>query len=145
MLHVPYQGSALAMPDLIAGRVSIMFAPASTVIPLVKSGALRAIATTGAHRSAIMPDLPTVAEEGLPGFASSVWAGLLAPKNTQQNVEKKLESAILAAAVDPDVKHKFAAQGFDVVTRGQADFASYIHSENLKWATVIKERGLDLE
>ena len=145
MLHVPYQGSALAMPDLIAGRVSIMFAPASTVIPLIKSGALRAIATTGAHRSTFMPELPTIAEEGLPGFESSVWAGLLAPKDTPQNIEEKLESAILAAAAAPDVKQKFAAQGFDVVTRGQADFTSYIHSENSKWATVIKERGLDLK
>jgi tripartite-type tricarboxylate transporter receptor subunit TctC len=145
MLHVPYQGSALAMPDLIAGRVSIMFAPASTVIPLIKSGALRAIATTGAHRSTFMPELPTIAEEGLPGFESSVWAGLLAPKDTPQNIEEKLESAILGAAAAPDVKQKFAAQGFDVVTRGQENFTLYIHSENSKWATVIKERGLDLE
>jgi tripartite-type tricarboxylate transporter receptor subunit TctC len=122
-----------------------MFAPASTVIPLIKSGALRAIATTGAHRSTFMPELPTIAEEGLPGFESSVWAGLLAPKDTPQNIEEKLESAILGAAAAPDVKQKFAAQGFDVVTRGQENFTLYIHSENSKWATVIKERGLDLE
>jgi tripartite-type tricarboxylate transporter receptor subunit TctC len=145
MLHVPYQGSALALPDLIAGRVSIMFAPASTVIPLIKNGTLRAIAITSAHRSAIMPDLPTIAEEGLPGFESSVWAGLLAPKNTPPNVEKKLASAILAAAVAPAAKQKFAAQGFDVVTRGQADFTAYIQSENSKWAKVIKERSLNLQ
>lgn len=145
MLHVPYQGSAPAMPDLIAGRVSIMFAPASTVAPLIKNGSLRGIATTGAHRAAIMPDLPTVAEEGLPGFESSVWAGLLAPNGIPPAVEKKLETAILAAASAPDVKAKFAAQGFDVIPRGQADFSAYIKSENAKWANVIKERSLNLD
>jgi tripartite-type tricarboxylate transporter receptor subunit TctC len=145
MLHVPYQGSALAMPDLLTGRVSIMFAPASTVVPLIKNGTLRAIATTGAHRATIMPDLPTVAEEGLPGFESSVWAGLLAPKGLPPEVEKKLETTILAAAASPDVKQKFEAEGFDVIPRGQADFMAYIKSENAKWAKVIKERDLNLD
>jgi tripartite-type tricarboxylate transporter receptor subunit TctC len=144
MLHVPYQGSALAMPDLLMGRTSIMFAPASTVVSLIKSGKLRAIATTGAHRAAIMPDLPTVSEEGLSGFESSVWAGLLAPKGIPAAVEKKLEEAILAAASMPDVKEKFAAEGFDVIVRGQEDFTAYIKSENAKWAEVIRDRHLKL-
>jgi tripartite-type tricarboxylate transporter receptor subunit TctC len=144
MLHVPYQGSALAMPDLLAGRTSIMFAPASTVVPLIKSDKLRAIATTGAHRAAIMPDLPTVSEEGLSGFESSVWAGLLAPKGIPTSIEKKLEEAVLAAALMPDVKQKFAMEGFDVIPRGQVDFTAYIKAENTKWAKVIKGRDLKL-
>jgi tripartite-type tricarboxylate transporter receptor subunit TctC len=144
MLHVPYQGSALAMPDLLAGRTSITFAPASTVVPLIKSGKLRAIASTGAHRAEIMPDLPTVSEEGLTGFESSVWAGLLAPKGLPPAIEHRLEEAILAAAKTSDVKQKLGAEGFDVVTRGHGDFTAYIESENAKWAKVIQDQNLKL-
>ena len=145
MLHVPYQGSAAALPDLLEGRTSLMFVPASTVVDLVKAGKLRAIAATGLHRLALMPDLPTVAEEGLPGFESSVWSGLLAPNGLPADVSKKLETAILAAAASPDMKDKFAIQGIDVIGRGQKDFTAYIKAENEKWAKVIKDRGLKLE
>lgn len=145
MLHVPYQGSASAMPDLLAGRVAIMFAPASTVVPMIKSGSLRAIAVTGAHRAASLPDIPTVAEEGLPGFESSVWAGLLAPKGTPVTIQKRLETAILAATTTPKVKAKFATESFEVIPRGEADFTDYIKAENAKWSGVIKERDLHLD
>jgi tripartite-type tricarboxylate transporter receptor subunit TctC len=144
MLHVPYQGSALAMPDLLAGRTSVMFAPASTVVPLIKSGKLRAIATTGAHRAEIMPDLPTVSEEELVGFESSVWAGLLAPNGLPTAIEQKLEEAIVATASMSDVKQKLAAEGFDAIVRGQKDFTAYIKLENAKWAKVIQDRSLTL-
>jgi tripartite-type tricarboxylate transporter receptor subunit TctC len=144
LLHVPYQGSAAAMPDLLAGRTSLMFAPASTVINLVKAGKLRAIASTGLHRAAIMPDLPTVAEQGLPGFESSVWFGLLGPKGLPPEIAKKLETSVLAAAASPDVKEKFAVQGIDVIPRGQSDFNKYIKAEDEKWGKVIKDRNLHL-
>jgi tripartite-type tricarboxylate transporter receptor subunit TctC len=145
MLHVPYQGSAAAMPDLLEGRTSLMFVPASTVLDLVKAGKLRAIAATGSHRLALMPELPTVAEEGLPGFESSVWSGLLAPNGLPPEVAKTLETAILAAAAAPDMKDKFAVQGIEVIPRGQKDFSAYIKAENEKWAKVIKDRGLKLD
>ncbi|HEY0224439.1 MAG TPA: tripartite tricarboxylate transporter substrate binding protein [Pseudolabrys sp.] len=145
MLHVPYQGSAAAMPDLLEGRTSLMFVPASTVVDLVKAGKLRAIAATGLHRLELMPDLPTVAEQGLPGFESSVWSGLLAPNGLPPEVAKKLETAILAAAASPDMKDKFAIQGIDVIGRGQTEFAAYIKAENEKWSKVIKDRGLKLD
>jgi tripartite-type tricarboxylate transporter receptor subunit TctC len=144
LLHVPYQGSAAAMPDLLAGRTSLMFAPASTVINLVKAGKLRAIASTGLHRAAIMPDLPTVAEQGLPGFESSVWFGLLGPKGLPPEIAKKLETSVLAAAASTDVKEKFAVQGIDVIPRGQSDFNKYIKAEDEKWGKVIKDRNLHL-
>jgi tripartite-type tricarboxylate transporter receptor subunit TctC len=144
LLHVPYQGSARALPDLLAGRTKIMFAPASTVVPLIKQGKLRAIASTGLQRAAIMPDLPTLNEQGLPGFDSSVWAGLLGPKGLPPAVAKKLESTILAAAANPAVKTQFTKIGFDVTPRNQADFTAYIKSENKKWARVIAERHLEL-
>jgi tripartite-type tricarboxylate transporter receptor subunit TctC len=145
MLHVPYQGSAAAMPDLLEGRTSLMFVPASTVVDLVKAGKLRAIAATGLRRLDLMPDLPTVAEQGLPGFESSVWSGLLAPNGLPPEVAKKLETAILAAAASPDMKDKFAIQGIDVIARGQTEFTAYIKAENEKWAKVIKDRGLKLD
>lgn len=144
MLHVPYQGSAAAIPDLLAGRTSLMFAPASTVIELVKGGKLRAIASTGLHRAKVMPDLPTVAEEGLPGFESSVWFGVLGPKGLPPEIAKKLETSILAAAASPDMKDKFSVQGIEVIPRGQGDFINYIKAENEKWGNVIKDRNLKL-
>ena len=144
MLHVPYQGSAAAMPDLLTGRTSLMFAPASTVINLVKAGKLRAIASTGLHRAEVMPDLPTVAEEGMPGFESSVWFGLLGPKGLPPEIAKKLETSILAAAGSPDMKEKFNVQGIEVIPRGQIDFSKYIKTENEKWGKVIKDRNLKL-
>ena len=144
LLHVPYQGSARAMPDLLAGRTKIMFAPASTVVALIQEGKLRAIASTGLHRAAIMPDLPTLNEQGLPGFESSVWAGLLGPKGLPPAVAKKLEKAILSAASDPAVKAQFTKIGFDVTARNQADFTAYIKAENKKWGKVIADRQLKL-
>jgi tripartite-type tricarboxylate transporter receptor subunit TctC len=145
MQHVPYQGSAAAMPDLLEGRTSLMFVPASTVVDLVKSGKLRAIAATGSKRLALMPELPTVAEQGLSGFESSVWSGLLAPNGLPADVAKKLETSILAAAASPDMKDKFAVQGIEVIARGQKEFGVYIKAENEKWAKVIKDRGLKLD
>jgi tripartite-type tricarboxylate transporter receptor subunit TctC len=145
MQHVPYQGSAAAMPDLLEGRTSLMFVPASTVVDLVKAGKLRAIAATGSKRLGLMPELPTVAEQGLPGFESSVWSGLLAPNGLPAEVARKLETSILAATASPDMKDKFAVQGIEVIARGQKDFGVYIKAENEKWARVIKDRGLKLD
>jgi tripartite-type tricarboxylate transporter receptor subunit TctC len=145
MLHIPYQGSAVAMTDLLTGRTSLMFAPASTVVNFVKEGKLRAIASTGLQRSALMPELPTVAEAGLPGFESSVWFGLLGPKGLPPAIAKTLEESILAAASSPEVKAQFAKQGIDVIPRNHADFSAYIKSEDAKWAKVIKDRGLKLD
>lgn len=145
MQHVPYQGSAAAMPDLLEGRTSLMFVPASTVVDLVKAGKLRAIAATGSKRLGLMPELPTVAEQGLPGFESSVWSGLLAPNGLPAEVARKLETSILVATASPDMKDKFAVQGIEVIARGQKDFGVYIKAENEKWARVIKDRGLKLD
>jgi tripartite-type tricarboxylate transporter receptor subunit TctC len=145
MLHVPYQGSAAAMPDLLAGRTSLMFVPASTVMDLVKAGKLRAIAATSAQRLPLMPELPTVAEQGLPGFESSVWSGMLAPKGLPPEVAKMLENAILTAGAAPEMKDKLAVQGINVIGRGSKEFTAYIKAENDKWAAVIKDRGLKLD
>lgn len=144
LLHVPYQGSAPAMADLLGGRTSLMFAPASTVLALVNSGKLRAIASATTKRLASAPDIPTAAEQGLPNFESSVWTGLVAPVGLPAPIVKKLEAAILQATASPDVVAQFGAQGVDVVQRNQASFAAYIKSEDDKWSSVIQASGLKL-
>ena len=144
LLHVPYQGSAAAMPDLLTGRVSIMFAPASTVISFLQSGKLRAIASATGKRMTGMPDLPTVSEQGLPGFESSIWFGILAPAGLPDPIARKLEESILQAAASPDLIEQFKPQGIDVIRRDRAEFTAYVKAENAKWSKVIAERGLKL-
>jgi tripartite-type tricarboxylate transporter receptor subunit TctC len=145
LLHVPYQGSAAAMADLLTGRTALMFAPASTVLEFVKSGKLRAIASATSKRMASLPELPTAAEQGLPGFESSVWFGILAPRGLPEPIAKTLETAILQATASPDVIAQFRTQSIDVIQRGQADFTAYIKAENEKWSKVIQVRGLKLD
>lgn len=145
LLHVPYQGSSAAMADLLTGRTSLMFAPASTVLGFVKSGKLRAIASATNKRMASLPELPTAAEQGLPGFESSVWFGILAPRGLQEPIAKTLETAILQATASPDVIERFRTQTIDVIQRGQVDFTAYIKAENEKWTKVIAVRGLKLD
>lgn len=144
LLHVPYQGSAAAMPDLLTGRTSIMFAPASTVVSFLQSGKLRAIASATQKRIAGMPDLPTASEQGLPGFESSVWFGIVAPAGLPDAIAGKLEQAILQAAASPDVIEQFKPQGIEVIARDRAAFTNYVKAENAKWSKVITDRGLKL-
>lgn len=144
MLHIPYQGSAAAMSDLLSGRTSIMFAPASTVLELIKTGKLRAIASTGSKRSDSTPDLPTISEEGLKGFESSVWFGLMSPNGLPKDVSETLEKAVLEASKSSDVKAQFAPLGIDAIPHNRADFTAYIRAEADKWAKVIQNNGLKL-
>ena len=144
LLHVPYQGSATAMADLLTGRTSLMFAPASTVLPFVKSGKLRAIASATSKRMASMPELPTAAEQGLPGFESSVWFGILAPHGLPEPIAKTLETAILQATSSPDVVAQFKTQSIEVIQRDRVAFTAYVKAEYEKWKKVIEVRGLKL-
>ena len=145
LLHVPYQGSAAAMADLLTGRTSLMFAPASTVMEFIKSGKLRAIASATTKRLASAPYLPTAAEQGVPDFKSSVWFGILAPRGLPDPIEKILETAILQATASPDVSAQFNRQSIEVIQRNQTDFTLYIKAENQKWSKVIQTRGLKLD
>ena len=144
MLIVPYPGSSAAMPDLLSGRISLMFAPISTVLGFVRDEKLRAIAVTTLRRIATLPDAPTMAEQGLADFESTIWFGIFAPKGLPPEIKHKLESAIVAAASAPAVKSNLAAQGIASVTKGSDEFTKYIKAEQEKWAKVIKERGLKL-
>lgn len=145
LLHVPYKGSSPAVVDLLAGQVLTMFGPASTVLPHIREGKLRALASTGLKRASSMPDLPTVDELGLKGFETSVWFGINAPRGTPAAVIEKLRAAIAAAQDNAEVQTQFKAQGIEFVRAGPAEYAALIRSETDKWARVIKVANVQPE
>jgi tripartite-type tricarboxylate transporter receptor subunit TctC len=142
LVHVPYTGTAQAAQDLIAGRLQLMFAPSSTALPQIEAGNLRALAWSTSRRGASLPDLPTVAEAGLPGFETSVWFGLLAPADTPDMVRDRLAGAVSRAVRSEAVLKAFRAQGIEPLEGGPAAFARYIAAETAKWADVAVKAGL---
>jgi tripartite-type tricarboxylate transporter receptor subunit TctC len=144
MTSVQYRGGGEVVKDLVSGQLKLMFAPIATVLPFIQNGSLRAIATTALKRDKLMPDLPTVAESGLPGFEVLLWLGLLAPKATPRPVVDRLAAATEKALVTAEVKSAFAAQGFDAVLGTPDDFAKFYRSEVEKWRKVIVATGMSL-
>lgn len=145
MVHVPYKGSPQAVTDLVAGRVQVMFAPASTALPFVKDGKLRALAASSARRAAIVPELPTVAEAGIKGFETSIWFALFAPEATPKDVIERLNAASVRAVNDSEVKRKLGAQGIDPLGGTVAQTAELVRAEIAKWARVVRESGATLD
>lgn len=145
LVHVPYKGSPPAVTDLIGGQVALMFSPASTVLPQVKSGRLRALAVTTAARLPSLPELPTVAESGLPGYETVTWFGFMVPTATPREIVGRLNAGIVKVLALPEVRRQFAAQGIDVIGGTPEQFADYIRDEIVKWARVIKESGARAE
>jgi len=144
MIHVPYQGSNAAMSDLLAGRTTVMFVPASTVMQYVNTGKLKALASTGLKRTFVAPDIQTLNEQGLAGFESTVWFGLMSPLGTPEAIEKTLNKAIDLAIQSTEVQTQFKALGIDSAYLNNKDFLAYIKSENDKWAKVIKSSNIKL-
>ncbi len=142
MVHVPYSGSAQAVTDLIAGRTQVMFSPASTVLQYVASGQLTALASSERERASAAPDLPTVAESGLPGFDTSVWFGLMAPAGISHEVVEKLSLAIDEALKSGDVTNPLHAAALDIKGGTPAEFATFIAAETKKWNDVVMAAGL---
>jgi tripartite-type tricarboxylate transporter receptor subunit TctC len=142
LVHVPYQGSPQAVTDLIAGRTTLMFSPASTVISQIEAGTLRALASATAKRSDIAPNLPTMEEAGLPDFDTSIWFGLVAPAGTPRPIINKLASAVDAAVQSSEVLSQLRMQGFEPLRGGPEEFARYIESETKKWRDVARAAGL---
>jgi tripartite-type tricarboxylate transporter receptor subunit TctC len=145
MLHVPYKGSAPALQDLLGGQVQLMFDNLPSSMALIKSGKLRPIAVTSANRSAAMPELPTIAESGYPGFEASSWFGLLAPAGTPPAVIAKLNTEGNKWLATPEAKDKLLAQGAIAAGGSPEDFAHHITAETAKWAKVVKESGAKVE
>jgi tripartite-type tricarboxylate transporter receptor subunit TctC len=142
MVHVPYSGSAQAVTDLIAGRTQVMFSPASTVLQYVASGQLRALASSERERASAAPDLPTVAESGLPGFDTSVWFGLVAPTGVSPDIIEKLSRAVDEALTNDDVKRPLHTAGLDIKGGTPAAFGAFIATETKKWNDVVVAAGL---
>jgi tripartite-type tricarboxylate transporter receptor subunit TctC len=145
ILHVPYKGSAPAVQDLLAGQVQIMFDNLPSVLPLIRSGKLRALAVTTTERSPELPDIPTVAEAALPGFNSSAWFALLAHKDTPAPLRQTLERAAIQALTAPDTREKLRAAGVDVVAGGAAELAGRMRTETASWRDVITKAGIKPE
>jgi tripartite-type tricarboxylate transporter receptor subunit TctC len=141
MVHIPYKGSPPAVTDLLAGEVALMFSPSSTVLALVKSGRLRALAVTTASRLPSLPELPTVAESGLKGYETITWFGFVTPAKTQPEIVTRLNAEIAKVLALPDVRKQFGIQGIEVLGGTPEQFASYIRAEIEKWARVIKLSG----
>lgn len=139
--HVPYKGSAPALNDLLAGHIAFMFDNTTTSLPHVRSGALRAIAVAEMQRINAVPDVPTVAESGVPGFAATPWFGVVAPAGTPKPVIDKLNTVMRAAIQERAVKSRLAQVGVTVLTDTPAEFAAYIAAETQKWAEVVRVSG----
>ena len=145
MVHVPYKGAQPALTDVIAGQAQLMFATSVSVLPHVKTGRLRALAVTTARRSATIPELPTVAEAGVPGFESITWHGVVVPAATPVPLVERLNRDIVAVLQMPDVRERLAALGAEVVGGTPKDFADYIAREIPKWTKVVKDSGARAE
>lgn len=141
IVHVPYKGGAPAITDLMGGQVDMMFAVLPDAMPHIKAGKIRAIAVAGTGRSKSLPEVPTVSETGVPGFEASAWYGFVAPARTPPEVIQKLNAAINAALLKPEVQERLAPLGFDVVASTPQQFAAKIDSEIAKWGVVVQASG----
>jgi tripartite-type tricarboxylate transporter receptor subunit TctC len=145
IVHVAYKGAAPALQDVISGHVQMMFATAASVIGLIKSGRVRALAVTTPKRTALLPDLPTVAELGLPGFDATTWHGLVAPAGTPKEIIETLAFSTAEALKDPQTRKSLEDLGVDVVGNTPKEFEAYIQSEIPKWTEVVKNSGAQVE
>jgi tripartite-type tricarboxylate transporter receptor subunit TctC len=142
LVHVPYKGAAPALADLLSGQIQLTFNPASVVLPHVKTNRLRALGVTSAKRTALAPDLPTLAEAGLPGFEASGWYAVLAPAGTPQAIIARMHQALTAAIADREVKDRFAASGVEPIGTTPEQFAAYMRDEFVKWGRVVRQAGV---
>ncbi|ANN78627.1 Bug family tripartite tricarboxylate transporter substrate binding protein [Bordetella flabilis] len=142
LVQVPYKGSAPMVTDLLGGQVDTMFDNTPNVLPHIKAGKMRALAVTGAKRSPLAPDIPTVAEQGYPGFAVSVWYGLAAPAGTPPAIVASLNAALNKALQTPEVQRVFAQQGVEPVGGSVEDFRRFFDAQMDKWAAVIRKADI---
>ena len=142
LVHVPYQGSPQAATDLLAGRVAMMFSPASAVVSQVEAGSLKVLASAATKRPGILPNVPTMAEAGMADFDTSIWFGLMAPAGTPRPVINKLAGAVREALASNEVVTAWRPQGIDPLSGGPEEFARHIASESKRWGDVATAAGL---
>jgi tripartite-type tricarboxylate transporter receptor subunit TctC len=144
IVHVPYKGSTGMRGDILSGQIQILFDSIPTMAPMVKAGMVRALGTSGLTRSPILPDVPTIAEAGVPGFQFSQWIGFMAPKATPQPVIDLLNKTIVAILSRPDIKTAWVNQGATPMVMTQAAFAAFMQGEIAKWAKIIAANHIAL-
>jgi tripartite-type tricarboxylate transporter receptor subunit TctC len=145
MLHVPFKGGGPAMIDVVGGHTKVMFSSMVQTVPQIHSGKLRALGTGGLQRSAVLPEVPTIAEAGVPGYEAVNWWGIAAPKGTPQAIIDKLNTEILAVQNAPEVQKQFALEGGEPVPMKPDVFGAYMVSEMNKWEKVVKQGGIKAE
>src|SRR6267142_2434012 len=145
MLHVPFRGGGPAMIDVVGGHTNVMFSSLVQTTPFIRSGKLRALATGGAKRSPVLPDLPTIAEAGVPGYEATNWWGILAPAGTPKEIVDKVHAAITAVQDAPETQKQLESEGAEVVKMSTPEFGAFMVSEMAKWGRVVKEGGIKAE
>ena len=145
LVHIPYKGVGPALIDLLAGQITMSFGAVPGVLPYARSGRLRALGVSGPKRIAVLPDLPTIAQAGVPGFESTLWYGLLAPAGTPMPIVNRLHATLTRALQSADMKERFAAEGSDPVGSTPQEFHAFIKSEIERWAVVVKVAGMKAE
>lgn len=140
--HIPYKGVLPAVPDLVGERVTMMFSPMPVVLPYVRDGRLRGIAVTSLKRAASVPEIPTVAESGYPGFDVTIWYAVLAPAGTPPSIVRRLHQETVKALAQPDVRAKLADQGLEPIGNSPEELAAVIRTETATWARVVAEAGI---
>jgi tripartite-type tricarboxylate transporter receptor subunit TctC len=145
MLHVPYKGTGPAMNDLLGGQVSMMYAQVSSALPFIRSGKLRAIGVASLKRSAVLPEVPTIAEQGFPGFEAVSWYGLMAPAGVPKDIIAKLSAECTRILRLPDIRDRFAGLGADAVGGTPEQLAASIQTEAARWGDVVRKRHITVE
>ncbi len=141
VLHVPYKGSAGARTDVLGGQVDMMFDAIPTMSEHIRSGKVKAFATTGRVRSAVLPDVPTMAEAGVPGYETTIWLGVMAPKGTPAAILNRLNTEISKITSNADVRRQWAGQGTAAMTMGVDEFTRFLNDDIVKWANIVKVSG----
>jgi tripartite-type tricarboxylate transporter receptor subunit TctC len=145
LTHIPYKGSAPAMLDLMGGRVNVMFDNAPNVLSHVRAGKLKALAVTTARRSALAPEVPSLAEAGVPGYDVEVWFGVVAPAATPKEIIARLNAEIQRILALPDVKGRFAQVGVRTIGGSPEQFAAYLREQTEKWGKVARDAGVRVD
>jgi tripartite-type tricarboxylate transporter receptor subunit TctC len=145
LVHVPYKGSTQARTDLLSGRVQVVFDGLLPSLPHIKAGKLRALGVTNSRRAAIVPDVPTIAEAGVPGYQADTWYGLVAPSGTPPDIVERLHAAVSQALTTATLRDKLAAQGAEVVGSTPAAFAKLIDTEREKWTRIVRASGAKVD
>jgi tripartite-type tricarboxylate transporter receptor subunit TctC len=145
MVHVPYKGLSPALNDLLVGRVDLMFSSIVAIIPQIQAGKLRALAVTGTHRAPLLPDVPTMAEAGLPDYQAGSWYGLLAPAGTPAAIIQKIHDASIQVLKQESVRAQLATEGAEVLGGTSAEFAAHIQAEFKRMQTVIREGRIQID